>query len=104
MHRSAFRRTAFSLALLASPAIGAAQASLPPVDLTPFVRKDAFETITISPTGEYLAATVPLEDRTGLVVMRRADKQVTARFTLGKDTHFEDLYWVNDTRLLRVGS
>jgi dipeptidyl aminopeptidase/acylaminoacyl peptidase len=70
------------------------------VDLTPFVRKDTFETIVLSPTGEYLAATVPLEDRTGLVIMRRSDKQVTARFTLGRDTHLTDVVWVSDRRVL----
>src|SRR5688500_8241805 len=86
------------LALLAAPAIAAAEAA--PVDVAPFVRKDTFETITLSPTGEFLAATVPLEDRTGLVIMRRADKAVTARFTLGRDTHLQDLVWVNDNRVL----
>ena len=101
MHRSTLSTAAALLLAVLAPAFVAPAAAQPaPVDVSPFVRKDSFENITLSPTGEYLAATVPLEDRTGLVVMRRADKAVTARFTLGKDTHFQGLYWVNDGRLL----
>ncbi|KFL35683.1 alpha/beta hydrolase family protein [Arenimonas donghaensis] len=70
------------------------------VDLSGFIKLDAFSDIQLSPTGEYYAATVPLGDRTGLVVLRRADNEVTARFALGKDTHINDFYWVNDQRLL----
>lgn len=88
-----------ALLVLLLPLFAAAQVP-GSVDLAPFVRKDTFETIVLSPTGEYLAATVPLEDRTGLVVMRRADKQVTARLTLGRDTHLQNLVWVNDRRVL----
>jgi dipeptidyl aminopeptidase/acylaminoacyl peptidase len=91
--------------LAVAPSAAAQDAAATPsaaaaVDLTPFVRKDTFETIVLSPTGEYLAATVPLEDRTGLVIMRRTDKAVTARFTLGRDTHLIDPVWVNDGRVL----
>lgn len=94
--RPDFRLSAWLLAtflLLAGPA----QAQ---VDLAPFTKLDTFTDIKLSPTGEYLAATVPLGDRTGLVVMRRANNEVTAQFALGKDTHIADFVWVNDGRLL----
>ncbi|AUZ54571.1 hypothetical protein B1L07_05010 [Stenotrophomonas acidaminiphila] len=54
------------LAMVALPA-GAA------VDLGQFVRKDEFNEIKISPSGEYYAATVPLENGTALTLFRRAD-------------------------------
>jgi dipeptidyl aminopeptidase/acylaminoacyl peptidase len=96
-----FLRPLAALLLLAPLTLPAQAPSTPAgVDIGPFIRRHSFETMTISPTGEYIAATIPLEDRTGLVVMRRDDKTITARFTLGKDTHFQDLYWVNDERLL----
>lgn len=96
MVRRSFRCIALLLLL---PLLADAQVPAP-VDVGPFIRRDTFETITISPNGEYLAATVPLEDRTGMVVMRRSDKAITARMTLGKDTHFQSLHWVSERRLL----
>lgn len=70
------------------------------VDVSELVRRDTFKDIKISPTGEYLAATVPREDRTGLIILRRATSEVTASFALGKDTHVEEFTWVNDERVL----
>ncbi|GGA77751.1 peptidase S9 [Arenimonas soli] len=77
-----------------------AMPALAQVDLAGFIKLDSFSDIRLSPTGEYYAATVPLGDRTGLVVLRRSDNEVTARFALGKDTHISGFEWVNDTRLL----
>lgn len=70
------------------------------VDLGPYVKDDDFGTIVISPTGEYYAATVPAGDRTGVVVMRRKDRAVTAAFSLGKNNHVSDIAWANDERVL----
>lgn len=70
------------------------------VDVSAFVKKDKFGTIRISPKGDYYAATVPLDERTILVVVRRADNTVTGQFARGKNTHVEDFTWVNDERLL----
>jgi dipeptidyl aminopeptidase/acylaminoacyl peptidase len=70
------------------------------VEVDAFVKKDRFETIKISPTGEYYAATVPVEDKTALAIMRRADNKLTATFQLGKNTHVENFWWVNPERVL----
>jgi dipeptidyl aminopeptidase/acylaminoacyl peptidase len=70
------------------------------VDVGPYVRKDNFQTIEISPDGRYLAATVPKEDRTGVVVLQRSDLKVTASFALGKNSHIDRVWWVNPERLL----
>lgn len=79
-----------------------ASASAQTVDVDRYVRADLFESIKISPGGEYLAATVPLDNgsRTGLVIMRRADKKVTGTFSQGKNTHIADFHWVNNERVL----
>jgi dipeptidyl aminopeptidase/acylaminoacyl peptidase len=83
-----------------APSLSAQDTALAAVDVSEFVRRDAFKEIKISPTGEYLAATVPREDRTGLIILRRASGEVTASFALGRYTHVEDFVWVNDERVL----
>ncbi|MDH5823865.1 S9 family peptidase [Luteimonas sp. RD2P54] len=92
-----FRATAL-LGLLAVgllPATVAAQ-----VDVEPYVAQDGFRDIKLSPTGEYYAASVPMGDQTGLVVIRRSDRQMTASFRFSRDTHVGDYWWVNPERVL----
>ncbi len=75
-------------------------APLPAVEVEPFLKRDTYGDIKISPTGEYYAATVPLEDRTILVVVRRSDKAITARIHIGEDTVIADFWWVNAERVV----
>ncbi|WP_295861576.1 S9 family peptidase [uncultured Xanthomonas sp.] len=70
------------------------------VDLAPYLVKEQVETLKLSPTGEYYAATVPLTDRTALSVMRRADNKLVGSFSMEKNSHVGDFEWVNDTRLV----
>lgn len=70
------------------------------VDLEHYLRRDAFTDIKISPTGEFYAATIPMEDRTGLAIMRRADSQLVGSFVPPKNNHANDFDWVNDQRVL----
>lgn len=83
-----------TLFMAVSPAVPAQ------VDVSPFVERDSFNDIKISPTGEYFAMTVWLEDQTGLVVMRRSDGELTATFRFRGGTHVDDFWWVNDDRVL----
>lgn len=54
------------VAMVLLPASGAAQAvSASGVDVAAFIKRDIFRDIKISPDGDYLAATVPMADRTG---------------------------------------
>src|SRR4051812_12206077 len=88
-----------SVAALAVAAwIGVAQAQTQTqaqaqVDVDAFVRQDAFEDVQLSPGGDYFAATVPLDDRTILVVIRRSDNEVVAK--AGGDAHsvVYDFHW-----------
>lgn len=70
------------------------------VDLEPFLKPDRIGTIKLSPTGEYYAATLPLEDRTVLVVMRRSDKTPTAKIQGAARTEIGDFWWASDTRVV----
>ena len=70
------------------------------VDLGRYLKRDPFGTIKISPTGEYYAATVPLEDRTILAVMRRSDKQVTAKVGGERHSVVSDFEWANPERVV----
>lgn len=70
------------------------------VDLDTYLKKNDFDDIKISPDGQYFAATVPLEDKTGLAILRRSDSTVVTSFSLGKNNHVSDFIWANNERLL----
>ena len=72
------------------------------VNLDLFLKQDSFGEIKLSPTGEYYAATVPLEDRTVLAIIRRSDNKPTAKVGGRAGSVVADFEWVNDTRV--VGS
>lgn len=56
--------------------------------------------VSLSPSGDYLAATVPLDDRTALAVVRLSDMSISAQVDPGKDAFVDDALWVSDRRLL----
>ena len=82
-----------ALGLLGAPTVGA-------VDVQAYVKKDRFNDIKLSPNGDYYAATVALEDRTALVILRRSDNKLSANFSMGKNTHVADFWWVNPERVV----
>ncbi|MCH6483175.1 S9 family peptidase [Pseudoxanthomonas sp. LH2527] len=88
------------LAALAAGLVLASQVAAAQVDVQRFIRKDKFDTIKISPGGDYLAATVPLEDRTVLAIMRRSDSKLTGTFALDKNSHVSRFWWVNPDRVV----
>lgn len=88
--------------LLASSLAVAAGLAMPAfaVDVDQFIRRDKFGEIKISPTGEYFATTVPLEDRTLVSVIRRADSKVVGQFVPTDNAHVGGIVWVSPTRLV----
>ncbi|GAB3377482.1 S9 family peptidase [Lysobacter fragariae] len=70
------------------------------VDIDAFLKEDQVERVRISPTGEYLAATMELDDATALIIRRRSDWKVTASVEFGKDQHINRVDWVNPGRLV----
>jgi len=84
---------ACSIGLATAPAMGA-------VGIDKYIKNDSFENIQLSPTGEYYAATVPMEDRTVMVVIRRADGKVTANVSGGEHSVISSFHWVSADRLI----
>ncbi|KQR11278.1 S9 family peptidase [Xanthomonas sp. Leaf148] len=92
---------------VASP--GVAQSAPETMDLAPYLKSDQFERIKISPSGAYLALTMPLEDRTVPGIVRRQDKVATAKVTGGVNSVVDDFWWASDERIVvsmaqRLGS
>jgi dipeptidyl aminopeptidase/acylaminoacyl peptidase len=91
---------ALSAAVLALPSIAAAQA-VKPHEIEDFIREDKFRSIDVSPKGTYIAVTVPVEDKTALVVLKPGESKPFSRITVGgRKTHIVDVFWVSDERLV----
>ena len=76
------------------------QAQTAPVNLDVFVKADSFNEMKLSPTGEFYALTVPAQDKTVLVVLRRSDLKQTATLAMRGKTHVADFWWVSDDSLV----
>ncbi|MBP7370952.1 MAG: S9 family peptidase, partial [Arenimonas sp.] len=76
--------------------------SLPSFALTTadFFKKSKFNLIKISPTGEYLAATVPISDRTVLVVIRISDMQRMGVFKPEDEEYVDNFMWSSNKRVI----
>ena len=70
-----------------------------PVKLDDLLRRPQYDDMSISPGGDYLAATVMLDDRSVLAIVRRSDMQITGRIDPGKDGYVTGAYWVSNDRV-----
>lgn len=92
-------------ALLATSVFAPILHAASPYTIEQFVRKRKFNDIKISPTGEYLAASVPIGRKTALAIVRRADNKLVASLSIpGDRTHVYGFWWVNDERVLISGA
>lgn len=80
--------------------VGVAEVAAAAVDVQSHVRREEFSQMQLSPGGQYLAATLPRGDRTGLVILRLSDLKPTAQFSLGRNTDIAWFSWANDRRVL----
>ena len=93
--------TAYAAWLVAAAALAGAWAPVhAQLDLAPYVRPDRYESIKISPDGRHLAVTAPLEDRTVLVVLDRASREVVGGGMGAADSAVADYWWVDDERIV----
>lgn len=88
------------MALALAAGLGGVPFTAVAVNVDAYVKKDRFEDIKLSPTGEYYAATVPMEDRTVMIVIRRADNKLTANVSGGENTTIADFDWVSPDRVI----
>jgi dipeptidyl aminopeptidase/acylaminoacyl peptidase len=66
------------------------------VDVEQYLKRDGYGRIKISPDGRYYAATVDVEGRGGLVILRRSDKKVVAGSAGVKDSVVDKFWWAKD--------
>ena len=91
---------AFAQAPQASPAAPATATNVVPHDLEDFLRKGTFSRMVLSPKGTYIAVTVPVDDKTVLVVLKPGDNKPYGVFNGSGKTHVTQVMWANDERLL----
>lgn len=91
----------------APPAAAAPSAADSGVDVAAYAARDHFDDLLLSPTGAYYAATVPVDDETMLVVLKRdpssADTRkakVVGSFRLAENYHVSGFNWSGPERLL----
>lgn len=87
----------------ATPASGEA------LPLKAFIDSDQFVQLKISPDGEHYAATVPLEGRTALFILKRSDMSRTNQVVPGVEQHVSSIEWADNGTLvfsisLKVGA
>lgn len=95
MPSSSIKRTTLLIILLSF-----SQAAMAQIPVETFAKLPDIRDLSLSPTGEYLAASVPRGDRTGLVVVRLDDMEAVTAKDFGAKTHVFDLEWVSDERVL----
>lgn len=70
------------------------------IPLRDFLRRAEFGQVKLSPDGMHLAVTIPGEDRTGLAILRVADRKITAALNFRDQEHVADFWWVSDQRVV----
>ncbi len=89
-------RLAASAALLLLASVSFAE-----VPLEEFTKQPLYNDLKISPTGEYLAATVRDDDgQASLLIMRTDGSEITARVTGFRNYFIGDFFWANDERIV----
>ncbi|WP_102944061.1 prolyl oligopeptidase family serine peptidase [Stenotrophomonas sp. VV52] len=89
-----------ALAVLAALCGSVGQAAAAEVNLDHYLKRDTFNDIKLSPSGQYYAATIPMEDRTGVAILDREAGKVVGSFMPPKNNHASSFYWVSDDRVL----
>src|SRR5690606_9231598 len=79
----------------------APQAKAGLIPLLDYVKRAKADDMQVSPTGKYLALTVPFEEGgTVLYVIDRISLELSATVRGGNNSVIDRFWWVNDTRLV----
>lgn len=89
-----------SSGLLIGLSLAATATVAAPKSVEEFLARDDFEQLALSTDGKHLAATVPLGDRTAMVMIRLSDMQRVGAVQHGRDQHVYDVHWVGPDRLI----
>jgi len=92
------RRTV--LAALLCAVVGGTSAGTGGVDLEKYLKPESFSDVKLSPGGDYVAGTVPLDDSTALVILRTSDRKPAGVFRPQAKNHANSFEWVSNDRLL----
>ncbi|AWH52688.1 peptidase S9 [Stenotrophomonas sp. ESTM1D_MKCIP4_1] len=79
---------------------GASPVRAADIALDDYLRRAEFNDIQLSPTGEYLAMTVPLDGATAVAVLRTSTLELVGNFRPPRNNHANSVDWVSDNRLL----
>ncbi|MFN2300523.1 MAG: prolyl oligopeptidase family serine peptidase [Gammaproteobacteria bacterium] len=89
--------------VVAGVAAYAAAAGAAPPPIEDLMRFPQFREVQLSPSGEYLAATVPDGDQTGVVILDLRDPEnvhISAGIRVNQFENAASLSWANDNRLI----
>ncbi|WP_313435339.1 S9 family peptidase [Stenotrophomonas sp.] len=86
--------------LAAFVAVGMGWGNAAAVDLDAYVRTDKFEDVILSPGGDYLAATVPGDGFTALIILRTDDNTPVGSLRPPRNSHVFNMHWVNNDQVV----
>ncbi|MCO7223572.1 S9 family peptidase [Pleionea sp. CnH1-48] len=84
----------FGLVLLSHAVLAA------PLPIEDFAKQSQYNSIKLSPDGKHYAATAPLEDRSALLIIDRANMRVKHIYKLTATEHIDRFYWANNERII----
>ena len=88
------------LALVMVPLATAQAAPTPTVDVALFARTDDFNSLQISPSGDYYAAVVPRSGSSTLAFLKRSDNTVAWTMETVDRRYIASVHWVSDRRVV----
>lgn len=65
-----------------------------------FARKPTIDSVKISPDGEYLAATLPINDQISLGIIDLKSMKITGSLRFARGDHVADYWWVGPRRVV----
>ena len=71
-----------------------------PIPLEDFFRKARFAQVELSPSGRYLAAIIPINERRNIAVIDLDDVSKVSVITAFRESDVSRVFWVNDERLV----
>lgn len=76
------------------------QEARPIIPVADFHKRSPAAELKISPRGNYIAATMSLQEHTDLIVLDRATLKVISRVEFKNKSHVDDFYWVSPSRII----